>query len=62
MLNSAWIIVALLLFPTIVGGAQARTPTSKAMAVLTASKRATGGAAWDKVRAPDWPNRAASSW
>ncbi len=36
-----------LLFPAIAGASEARTSTPKAETIIAASKRATGGAAWD---------------
>lgn len=43
-------IVALLLCPTVPGIGEARTPAPRAEAIVAASKRATGGAAWDKLQ------------
>jgi hypothetical protein len=40
--------LALLAVSGVAGVSDARTPTSKAEAIIAASKRATGGAAWDK--------------
>lgn len=49
-MTSIRIGVVLLLWPGIVGMAEASTVTPKAEAIVAASKRATGGAAWDKPR------------
>ncbi|MGH6615502.1 hypothetical protein [Sphingomonas sp.] len=42
------VMLALLAFSGAAGVSDARTPTSKAEAIIAASKRATGGTAWDK--------------
>jgi len=47
-MSSVRTAIAMLLCPAIAGMSEARTPTPKAETIVAASKRATGGAAWDK--------------
>ena len=47
-MSSVRTMIALMLFPAIAGASEARTATPKAETIIAASKRATGGAAWDK--------------
>ncbi|QNQ08053.1 hypothetical protein [Sphingomonas alpina] len=48
MARSVKAMLAFLVFSGLAGVSQARTPTSKAEAIIAASKRATGGTAWNK--------------
>lgn len=47
-MSSVRTAIAMLLCPAIAGMSEARTPMPKAETIVAASKRATGGTAWDK--------------
>lgn len=49
-MRSIRIVAALLLCPTLPTSGEAGAPQPKAEAIIAASKRATGGAAWDKYQ------------